>query len=244
MNATFEFTGEDVPVMSDDLAKDFFPTPLAVVRSSVRALRVLTPPRVILDPSAGNTGRWGLLAKERWEPRTLIGAELREVQPVTGYDDWHTGDFMYYQPPCKIDLITSNPPFSIWEYMVEHGLDMLTELGSLALFLRVQALGGRRRYLHLYPRKHLRHIHYLASRVAFIKKPDPKTGKMRPVADVWDYAMLVFDRKTHQEDPTMSWYDYKKTPMKPPPEYRPSMISDLARSNVDGAAWEHTIQMF
>ncbi len=62
-----------------------------------------------------------------------------------GYPNTITQDFLTWETDKKFEMIISNPPYSLGKEFIEKGMELLTEKGQMAMFLKIQFLEGAKR---------------------------------------------------------------------------------------------------
>jgi len=109
---------------------------------------------------------------------------------------------------CKVDLILTNPPFSLAQEFIEKAI---SESDTVCMLQRVNYLGSKARK-EFWNRNPPTHMFVLSSRPKFIAKcskcKNPKSyqvgtiekcplcdGKVRPQSDATEYAWFVWDKK-------------------------------------------------
>ena len=96
-----------------------------------------------------------------------------------GYPNTIVADYLTYETDDKYDCIISNPPFSLAKEFVEKSMELLTDNGQIAMFLKIQFLEGakRKEFFEKYPPKY---IYVFRNRMATWNNGspvDPSTGK-------------------------------------------------------------------
>lgn len=57
-----------------------------------------------------------------------------------GYSNTIVQDFLTWETKQKFEGIITNPPFSLAQEFIEKGMDLLTDNGQMAMFLKIQFL--------------------------------------------------------------------------------------------------------
>lgn len=177
---------------------DFYPTDVRVCKAALRKLPPLNFSRVI-DAGAGS-GVWGTAIKPRIAC-TLIGVELRQVEPHPLYNQWITGNFMTVDLP-DVDLVTGNPPFLFALEFVLRGLQLVQKrTGVLYYLLPLNFLAGKERKELIYDVIPPQDVYVLSLRPSY--SADGKT------AINTQYALYKWDMGKPIKAPTLHFMDYK-----------------------------------
>lgn len=145
MTAQLTLTGDADIVQGTPEAKalDVAYTPRPVARQLVDWIDTWGPPvpDLVLDPSAG-AGVFGVVAREVWPAAGVIGVEPRddELLPPAYDETWRATAAEYVNDihgDDLIDVIVTNPPFSLVIDFVELLRPLLTPDGMLILLLPV-----------------------------------------------------------------------------------------------------------
>jgi SAM-dependent methyltransferase len=177
---------------------DFYPTPLAC---AIAAIRLLPPPgdgATVLDPGAG-LGRWGQAWREVYgytEP--ITGVDLHQPARPVWYNSWYNTSFFNYHPPALYDYVIGNPPFSVAEPFVAHGLRLLKPGGVLLYLLRMEFLGSQERGRGIWTRTPPSEVQILVTRPSFWDN-----GK----TDAMEYALFKWT-EGNVSKPVLSWLDW------------------------------------
>lgn len=108
----------------------------------------------ILDPSAGETGVWGLETKKIFGQTVdehnapyLYGVDIQDFPTPDGYNAWYGGiDFMEWNDPFRYDLIFTNPPYKGVHQFIERCWDHLHVDGYMGFLLRLNFQATARNY--------------------------------------------------------------------------------------------------
>lgn len=121
-----------------------------------------------------------------------------------GYPNTMVTDFLTYKTDRKYEGIITNPPYSLGKEFVEKGMELLTDNGQMAMFLKIQFLEGskRKELFEKYPPKY---IYVFRNRMATWNsglEKDPKTGKKW--ATTMCHAWFVWEKGSTTE-PIIRW---------------------------------------
>ena len=121
-----------------------------------------------------------------------------------GYKNTIVADFLTYETNKKFDGIITNPPYSLAREFVEKGMELLTDKGQMAMFLKIQFLEGVKKwyFFEKYPPKY---IYVFRKRMATWNNGspfDPKTDK--PWATTMCHAWFVWEKGSKSE-PIVRW---------------------------------------
>lgn len=138
---------KDKTKLPERAAFDHYATPPDLIRAAL-AISPLFGTNSILDIGSDD-GRWGIEAQRQTGGARLVGVEIRPLDPPPGFSEWHTADFLKWEPGGQFDLIVSNPPYYIAEKIIRRAWEMLTYYGEMIMLLplRFQAGIGRARGL-------------------------------------------------------------------------------------------------
>lgn len=148
--------------------RDFYPTPEWAVKLLVKRL-ALRSTDVFLEPARGDGVIYNLFsaAQKKW-------AELADGV-----------DYLSNELDLSADVIVTNPPFLLFEEFIKAAIDRdLKPRGTVAMLLRVNALGSHMRYLFWseYPPTHML---TLTPRPSFT---DGGTDSSEYAWFIWDYG--------------------------------------------------------
>lgn len=151
---------------------DDYPTPGPLVRLIVDQLaRDGVHPARVLEPSCGS-GRFMRASQRAWPDAKVMGIEINEdhVQTARSHGlrvmcaDMLTVD---RDRMGHFDLIVGNPPFSLAEQFVRRLRPLMRAGGTLAFLLRLNFLGGQKRYGSLWTKWPPAQVYGLPCRPAF-----------------------------------------------------------------------------
>lgn len=121
-----------------------------------------------------------------------------------GYPDTIVQDFLTYETDKRWEGIITNPPFSLSKEFIEKGMELLTDSGQMAMFLKIQFLEGakRKEFFEKYPPKY---IYVFRNRMATWNSgldKDPNTGKNW--ATTMCHAWFIWEKGSTTE-PIVRW---------------------------------------
>lgn len=156
----------------------------------------------MLEPCIGN----GNIANA---VKSFAGYESINVTGIDivdrGYSNTIVSDFLTWENNrLKYDFIISNPPYSMAQEFIEHGLNLLNENGQMAMFLKIQFLEGAKRK-EFFENNPPRYIYVFRNRMATWNNGqpvDPNTGKKW--ATTMCHAWFVWEKNWHGE-PIVRW---------------------------------------
>lgn len=112
------------------LPRESYPTPKSVVVTLLSRLSI-RPADNFLEPCRGTDAIWDHInlpdSQKHW-------AEIEQGR-----------DYLNTEFPNKMDIIITNPPFSLTEEFIEKSLSELNEDGTMAYLQRVNFLGSKKR---------------------------------------------------------------------------------------------------
>ena len=121
-----------------------------------------------------------------------------------GYPNTIVQDFLTWKTDKKFEGIITNPPFSLAQEFIEKGMELLTDNGQMAMFLKIQFLESakRKEFFEKYPPKY---IYVFRDRMATWNngnEVDPSTGKKW--ATTFCHAWFVWEKGSKTE-PIIRW---------------------------------------
>lgn len=121
-----------------------------------------------------------------------------------GYPNTITQDFLTWKTQEKFNTIITNPPYSLAKEFIEKGMELLTNDGKMAMFLKIQFLEGakRKELFDKYPPKY---IYVFRNRMPTWNNgqpKDPKTGKKW--ATTMCHAWFIWEKGSTSE-PVVRW---------------------------------------
>ena len=152
----------------------------------------------ILEPCVGSGHIANVLAERFNKQITAIDIVDR------GYPNTIVTDFLTWSTNERFDTIITNPPYSLAKEFVFKCMELLTQKGQLAMFLRIQFLEtmGRKELFDIYPPKY---IYVFRKRMPIFSNGvelDPTTGK--PWATTLCNAWFVWQQGSTSE-PIIRW---------------------------------------
>lgn len=158
--------------------------------------------QTILEPCVGGGHIANAINEFYKNKREITGLDLVD----RGYTNTIVANFLTYETDKKYEGIITNPPYSLAKEFVEKGMDLLTDNGQMAMFLKIQFLEGakRKELFEKYPPKY---IYVFRNRMATWNsglEKDPKTGKKW--ATTMCHAWFVWEKGSTSE-PIVRWLE-------------------------------------
>lgn len=156
--------------------------------------------KAILEPCVGAGHIANAIDKYYNHTKEITGIDIID----RGYKDTIVTDFLTYETDKKFDGVITNPPFSLAQEFIEKSMDLLTDKGQIAMFLKIQFLEGvkREEFFKKYPPKY---VYVFRKRMATWNSglsKDPKTDK--PWATTMCHAWFVWEKESKSE-PIIRW---------------------------------------
>lgn len=155
----------------------------------------------MLEPCVGGGHIANAVRKFCWyEDVEVTGVDLVD----RGYPNTIVTDFLTWNNGDRFDFIISNPPYSLAQEFIEHGLDLLKEDGQMAMFLKIQFLEGAKRKL-FFEDNPPKYIYVFRNRMATWNNGqsiDPSTGKKW--ATTMCHAWFIWE-KGFDGEPIVRW---------------------------------------
>lgn len=122
-----------------------------------------------------------------------------------GYQNTIVSDFLTYETNDKYDNIISNPPYSLAGEFVEKSIELLSDNGKMAMFLKIQFLEGlkRKELFEKYPPKY---IYVFRSRMATWNNGNSTDENGKRWATTMCHAWFVWE-KDYDSEPVVRWLD-------------------------------------
>ena len=154
----------------------------------------------ILEPCVGGGHIANAINNFFANQRVIIGLDLVD----RGYPNTIVQDFLTWETDRKFEGIITNPPFSLAQEFIEKGMELLTDDGQMAMFLKIQFLEGakRKEFFEKYPPKY---IYVFRNRMATWNngnEVDPNTGKRW--ATTMCHAWFIWEKGSKTE-PIIRW---------------------------------------
>lgn len=143
--------------------------------------------RRIVDPCYG-TGVFGQAARQVWPNAWIEGVDIVDrVGTPPGYDlalkgDWLSDDLARAN---EVDLIIANPPYLLAEKFIRRSWASLRKDGRMAFLLRLQFLGGQKRYHNLFKEIPPSDVYVVSKRPSFTGDGGSEKGV--------EYAVIIWD---------------------------------------------------
>ena len=154
----------------------------------------------ILEPCVGGGHIANAINNFFANQRVITGLDLVD----RGYPNTIVQDFLTWETDRKFEGIITNPPFSLAQEFIEKGMELLTDDGQMAMFLKIQFLEGakRKEFFEKYPPKY---IYVFRNRMATWNngnEVDPNTGKRW--ATTMCHAWFIWE-KCSKTEPIIRW---------------------------------------
>ena len=154
----------------------------------------------ILEPCVGGGHIANAINDFFTNTRVITGLDLVD----RGYPNTIVQDFLTWETDKKFEGIITNPPFSLAQEFIEKGMELLTDDGQMAMFLKIQFLEGakRKELFEKYPPKY---VYVFRNRMATWNngnETDPNTGKRW--ATTMCHAWFVWEKGFNGE-PIIRW---------------------------------------
>lgn len=109
--------------------------------------------RTILEPCVGKGHIANAINEFYTNKREIKGLDIVD----RGYPKTIVADFLTYETSERYEGIITNPPYSLAKEFIEKGMELLSENGQMAMFLKVQFLEGlkRKELFEKYPPKYI-----------------------------------------------------------------------------------------
>lgn len=121
-----------------------------------------------------------------------------------GYPNTIIQDFLTYKTDKKFEGIITNPPFSLAQEFIEKGMELLTDNGKMAMFLKIQFLEGakRKNFFEKYPPKY---IYVFRNRMATWNNGNElNTDTGKKWATTMCHAWFIWEKNSKTE-PIIRW---------------------------------------
>ena len=115
-----------------------------------------------------------------------------------GYGAHRDVDFLTAKQ-CGMNIILTNPPYSLATEFIEHALEILPDGGLYIALMNITYLAGQKRYQRVYSKGSLREIYVFSKRVECWKNNIPSGH-----SSIANYAWYVF-QKGYNGQPTLYW---------------------------------------
>jgi hypothetical protein len=152
------------------------------------------------DPCAG-AGVFGQELRRTWPHAHTRGIELREEEREgleSNYDECAIGSFLDCASD-RVDVVVTNPAFSLAEQIVRHYIDRLTPSGVICILqlgdFGQRSKAGAKLFADFPPRMQLR----IMGSVKFRNGVNPETGKVY-TSDLRSYSWWVFGAQSQRQN--------------------------------------------
>lgn len=152
-----------------------------------------------LEPCVGG-GHIAEIIKKYYPNECVYGSDLVD----RGYPNTLVCDFLEYNFfGNKFNNLVTNPPYSLAQEFLEKGMEVITDGGKIAMFLKIQFLeGAKRREMFLkYPPKY---IYVFSKRQNPWRNGSPVDEKGKPWASTMCFAWFIWEKGFNGE-PIIRW---------------------------------------
>lgn len=150
-------------------------------------------PTPLWECACGN----GNLARELIKNQYLVWAtDLKD----RGYGMHRDVDFLTTKQ-CGMNIILTNPPYSLATEFIEHALEILPAGGLYIALMNITYLSGQKRYQRVYSKGSLREIYVFSKRIECWKNGERPKDKCGSIAN---YAWYIF-QKGYNGQPIIYW---------------------------------------
>lgn len=153
----------------------------------------------ILEPCIGGGHIANAIKNFYTNERKIIGLDLVD----RGYPNTIIQDFLTWQTDKKFEGIITNPPFSLAQEFIEKGMELLTENGQMAMFLKIQFLEGAKRkaFFEKYPPKY---VYVFRNRMATWNNGNELDKNGKRWATTMCHAWFIWEKGSKTE-PIVRW---------------------------------------
>lgn len=120
-----------------------------------------------------------------------------------GYPNTVVVDYLAYETENEYDCVISNPPFSLAQEFIEKSMELTTDDGQIAMFLKIQFLEGKKReeFFKKYPPKY---IYVFRNRMATWNNGDKLDPNGKRWATTMCHAWFIWEKGSKTE-PIVRW---------------------------------------
>ena len=151
-----------------------------------------------LEPCVGN-GNIPIVIKERYPDAKLTAIDLVD----RGYENTIIHDFLTYETDKKFDNIITNPPYSLGKEFVEKGMELLSDNGKMAMFMKIQFLEGIKR-VDMFKKYPPKYIYVFSKRMPTWNNGQPTDANGKRWATTMCHAWFVWEKGSKSE-PVVRW---------------------------------------
>lgn len=151
-----------------------------------------------LEPCVGN-GNIPIIIKERYPDAKLTAIDLVD----RGYENTIIHDFLTYETDKKFDNIITNPPYSLGKEFVEKGMELLSDKGKMAMFMKIQFLEGIKR-VDMFKKYPPKYIYVFSKRMPTWNNGQPTDANGKRWATTMCHAWFVWEKGSKSE-PVVRW---------------------------------------
>ena len=185
---------------NERVENDYYATNPEAVKMLLKSYHGFDKMKTILEPCVGEGHITNTINDFYKNEKDITNLDLID----RGYSNTIVADFLTYKTDKKYEGIITNPPYSLAKEFVEKGMELLTDNGQMAMFLKIQFLEGQKRkeLFEKYPPKY---IYVFRNRMATWNnglEKDPKTGKRW--ATTMCHAWFIWEKGSKSE-PIIRW---------------------------------------
>lgn len=153
----------------------------------------------ILEPCVGGGHIANAIKNFYTNEREITGLDLVD----RGYPNTIVQDFLTWETDKKFEGIITNPPFSLAQEFIEKGMELLTDDGQMAMFLKVQFLEGakRKEFFEKYPPKY---VYVFRNRMATWNNGNELDPNGKRWATTMCHAWFIWEKGSKTE-PIVRW---------------------------------------
>ena len=153
----------------------------------------------ILEPCVGGGHIADAINNFYTNKREITGVDIID----RGYPNVIVQDFLTWKTDMKFEGIITNPPFSLAQEFIEKGMELLTEDGQMAVFLKIQFLEGikRKAFFKKYPPKY---IYVFSNRMATWNNGNAVDQNGKRWATTMCHAWFIWEKGSNTE-PIIRW---------------------------------------
>jgi len=151
-----------------------------------------------LEPCVGN-GQLAKTINKHYPNNKLTCVDIID----RGYKDTIVQDFFQYNTEERFDNIITNPPYSLAKEFVEKSMELLSENGKIAMFLKIQFLEGVKR-IDMFKKYPPRYIYVFSKRMATWNNGEKLSPEGKNWATTMCHAWFVWENG-YKGEPTVRW---------------------------------------
>lgn len=151
-----------------------------------------------LEPCVGN-GNIANVIKKHYKNSEVIGVDIVD----RGYEGCIISDYLATNFNKSFDNIITNPPYSLAKEFVEKGIEMLSDDGKMAMFLKIQFLEGEKR-IEMFKKYPPRYIYVFSKRMATWNNGERLDSNGKKWATTMCHAWFIWE-KGFKGEPVVRW---------------------------------------